>query len=48
MEFELKDSEFLTAKEKATILKQWKRFIEKGYRFEDLTEKLYKHLTLHE
>lgn len=47
MEFELKDSEFLSAKEKATILRQWKRFIEKGFRFEDFTKELYKHLTLH-
>ncbi|MBI4258305.1 MAG: hypothetical protein HY619_05055 [Thaumarchaeota archaeon] len=44
---ELKDSEFLTAKEKAIVLKQWKRFIENGLRFEDFTERLYKHLHLH-
>lgn len=47
MNYELKDSEFLSAKEKALILKQWKRFIENGFRQEDFTKKLYDHLHLH-
>lgn len=47
MEYELHDSKFLTAKEKALILKHWKRFITNGLQFADFTDRLYKHLTLH-
>ncbi len=47
MNFDLKDSEFLTAQEKALILKQWKRFIENDFRQEDFTKKIYDHLHLH-
>ncbi len=47
MEYELHDSEFLTAKEKALTIKQWKRFITNGLQFGDFTDRLYKHLSLH-
>ena len=47
MNYELTDSEFLSAMEKALILKQWKRFIENGFRQEDFTKRIYDHLHLH-
>ncbi len=47
MKYDLHDSEFLSAKEKALILKQWKRFLTNGLRFGDFTDRLYKHLSLH-
>lgn len=45
--YKLKDSEFLTAKEKAAVLRQWKRFIENGFHYGDFTKRLYEHLHLH-
>lgn len=41
------DSEFMTAKEKETVLKQWIVFIKNGFRFKHFTGRLYSHLTLH-
>src|SRR6266571_2351889 len=41
------DSEFLSAREKALVLKAWVRFLKNGLRFEDFSDRLYKHLTLH-
>ena len=43
----LKDSKFMTVKEKKIVLKDWERFIKNGFRFEDFTKRLYEHLHLH-
>ncbi len=43
----MKDVEFMTAKEKELVLKQWERFLKNGLKWEDFTDRLYKHLTLH-
>ena len=37
----------MSASEKALVLKAWVRFLKKGLRFADFTDRLYKHLTLH-
>ena len=44
---DMKDTEFLSAKEKVQVLKAWKRFLESGCRRDYFTEAVYKHLTLH-
>ena len=41
------DSEFLSARDKTLVLKVWVRFLKNGLRFEDFSDRLYKHLTLH-
>src|SRR5437870_3492541 len=41
------DSEFLSARDKTLVLKAWVRFLKNGLRFEDFSDRLYKHLTLH-
>src|SRR2546425_5455766 len=41
------DSEFLSAHDKTLVLKVWVRFLKNGLRFEDFSDRLYKHLTLH-
>jgi hypothetical protein len=41
------DSKFLDAREKQLVLKAWVKFLKNGLRFEDFTDRLYKHLTLH-
>lgn len=43
----LKDAEFMTAKEKANVLKQWTLFMKSGCAKEKFTKPIYKHLTLH-
>ena len=43
-DIELKDSEFMTVKEKKTVLRQWDRFLKGGMREKDFTKALYKHL----
>ncbi len=40
----MKNTKFMTAKEKELVLKAWKRFLGKGLRWEDFTERLYRHL----
>lgn len=42
-----KDTDFLTALEKAKILRHFKRFAENGYKFEDFHKSIYEHLHLH-
>ena len=42
-----KDSKFMSAKEKAQVLKAWEIFLRGGCRPEDFTKALYKHLHLH-
>lgn len=44
---QFKDAKFMTAAEKAMVLKQWKVFITGGFQWEHFTERLYKHLSLH-
>ncbi len=44
---ELHDGEFMTAKDKALVLKQWERFLKNGLRQQDFSDRLYKHLSLH-
>ena len=42
-----RDAEFMTAREKALVLKAWVRFLKNGLRFGDFTRRLYEHLHLH-
>lgn len=44
---QFKDAEFMTAREKAMVLKQWKTFIAGGFKWDHFTERIYKHLSLH-
>lgn len=41
------DVEFMSGKEKRSVLKDWERFIESGFERKHFTNRLYKHLTLH-
>ena len=41
------DTQFMSAREKLLVLNAWVRFLKNGMRFEDFSERLYKHLTLH-
>ncbi len=43
----MKDTQYMTGKEKEMVLKQWITFIKNGFKFEHFTDRLYKHLTLH-
>ncbi|MDG6906729.1 MAG: hypothetical protein JRN20_13190 [Nitrososphaerota archaeon] len=43
----LKDAEFMSAKQKRIVLKQWERFVENRFSFKDFTKVLYSHLSLH-
>ena len=47
MSHQFKDVEFLSAKDKSIILKQWITFIKNGFKKEHFTDRLYKHLILH-
>ena len=44
---ELTDTNFMTAKEKAQVLRQWERFLKGGCQAKDFTEALYHHLMQH-
>jgi hypothetical protein len=44
---QFKDVEFMTATEKALVLKQWKVFVANGFQLKHFTKRLYQHLTLH-
>lgn len=44
---EFTDAKFLSAKQKAVILRAWRRFIEGGLRRSDFFEAIYSHLSLH-
>ena len=46
-DIELKDSLYMSAKDKALVLRQWKRFLKNGLLFKDFTSRLYNHLHLH-
>ena len=41
------DAEFMTAGEKAIVLKHWQRFLRHGLKQEHFTRRLYEHLHLH-
>jgi hypothetical protein len=43
----MKDAQFMTAKEKESVLRQWIRFVKNQFKQNDFTEALYKHLSLH-
>ena len=44
---ELKDVEFMTAQDKARVLRQWEGFLKGGLKWEQFHSKLYEHLHLH-
>ncbi len=46
-QYAFRDVQFMTAREKALVLKAWVRFLRNGLRFGDFTRRLYEHLHLH-
>jgi len=44
---ELKDVKFMTAQDKARVLRQWRNFIRSGLKWEAFHKALYEHLYLH-
>ena len=42
-----RSTEFMTAGEKWLVLSAWKQFLRNGLRYDDFSDRLYKHLTLH-
>jgi hypothetical protein len=46
-QYAFSDAQFMSAREKALVLKAWVRFLKNGLRWEDFSDRLYKHLTLH-
>ncbi len=47
MTTEFKDTKFMTAAERAKVLRQWIRFLKSGLEFRCFTEALYHHLIQH-
>ena len=47
MDYAFRDARFLSAREKALVLKAWVRFLKRGLCLEDFTKRLYEHLHLH-
>jgi len=47
MDYQFTDTEFMTAQEKATVLRAWTRFLRGGLREEQFTKALYYHLSQH-
>jgi hypothetical protein len=47
MKYAFRDVEFMSAREKQLLLNAWVRFLKNGLRFEDFSDRLYRHLTLH-
>ncbi len=43
----MKDTEFMTAKDKELTLKQWRTFIREGMQSKHFTKRIYDHLILH-
>jgi len=41
------DAPFMTAEDKAKVLRQWEIFLKHGCQEKNFTDRLYKHLTLH-
>ena len=46
-QFGLKDTQYLTAVQKAGILMDWEKFLKNGCKPDDFTNNLYKYLSLH-
>jgi hypothetical protein len=46
-QYQFRDTEFMSAREKELVLKTWVRFLKHGLRFEDFSRRLYEHLHLH-
>jgi hypothetical protein len=46
-QYQFRDTEFMSAREKGLVLKGWVRFLKLGLRFEDFSRRLYEHLHLH-
>jgi len=44
---ELKDSQFMSARQKARVLRDWHRFLKSGLEWDKFTEALYTHLIQH-
>jgi len=44
---ELKDVKFMTAQDKAKVLRQWERFLKNGLKWEQFHKALYEHLIQH-
>ena len=44
---EFKDVEFMSAKDKKILLRQWKTFIKNGMKWEHFKDRIYQHLHLH-
>ena len=44
---QFRDVEFMSAKDKGLVLKQWERFIDSGFDRKYFTDRLYKHLINH-
>src|SRR6266852_541408 len=47
MDYAFHDARFMSAREKELVLKAWVRFLKRGLRLEDFTDRLYQHLHLH-
>jgi hypothetical protein len=45
--YQFTDSEFMTAKDKELVIRQWETFLNNGLQRKHFTDRLYKHLTLH-
>ena len=43
----MKDTQFMTAKEKEKVLKQWRTFLKHGFQRHQFTKRLYTHLMQH-
>ena len=46
-QYAIRDAEFMSAREKALVLKAWVRFLKNGLRGEDFSVRLYEHLIYH-
>jgi hypothetical protein len=46
-QYAFSDSVFMSAREKAQVLKAWVRFLKNGLRREDFSDRLYRHLINH-
>ena len=46
-QYAFRDAEFMSAREKALVLKAWVRFLKNGLRREDFSDRLYTHLINH-
>ena len=44
---QFKDVEFMTAKEKELVCRQWRTFVEGGFQRKHFTNRIYQHLSLH-